>query len=51
MINGHKLAKYTALSGVPQGSKLGPLLFIICINYFVDTIEVECLLYVDDLRI
>lgn len=38
-------------SGVPQGSILGPLFFTIFINSIVRDLEVEVLLYADDLKI
>ena len=38
-------------SGVPQGSVLGPLLFIIYVNHLPSYIKCECKIFADDLKI
>jgi hypothetical protein len=44
--------KYQTPSGVPQGSNLGPLLFLIFVNDIKEVIKYsECLLYADDLKV
>ena len=49
--SGFKSVEYLATSGVPQGSILGPLLFNIFLNDIVEVIDVNCLIYADDLKI
>ena len=38
-------------SGVPQGSVLGPLLFLIYVNDILECIQSPCIMYADDLKI
>ena len=40
-----------ATSGVPQGSILGPLLFLVFINDLAEELENPCLMYADDVKI
>ena len=51
-VNGSESSLFDVSSGVPQGSVLGPLLFIIYINSMVvKTGDTNLLLYADDLKL
>ena len=51
-IKGHKSKFYKSTSGVPQGSNLGPLLFLVAINGIIYCVKnARALIFADDLKI
>ena len=48
VLNGQYSRWSSVLTGVPQGSILGPLLFLICINYLPDNLQSTVKLFADD---
>ena len=48
MINGTKSTELPLNAGVPQGSRLGPLLFLVYINDIVANLESKAFIYADD---
>ena len=51
MLNGCKSAWKQVISGVPQGSVLGPLLFIIFVNTIENGIDSKVLKFADDVKL
>ena len=48
VVNGHFSAWLEVMSGVPQGSVLGPLLFLIFVNNLPDWIKTNICTFADD---
>ena len=51
MVNGSKSKSDPVISGVPQGTVLGPVLFVIYINDLLDDITSHGLMFADDTKI
>ena len=51
MVNGVESEPISVLSGIPQGTVSGPLLFVVYINDILDKVESHCLLFADDAKI
>ena len=51
MVNGVESEPTSVLSGIPQGTVLGPLLFVVYINDILEDVESHGLLFADDTKI
>ena len=51
MVNGQRSKADNVISGVPQGTVLGPILFVIYINDLLDCINSNGLMFADDTKI
>ncbi len=50
-VKGSLLQVTEAASGVPQGSSLGPILFVVYVNDLTDNLTIDHLLYADDVKL
>ena len=51
LVNGEKSNPAPVISGIPQGTVLGPLLFVIYINDLLDNVKSDGFLFADDTKI
>ena len=51
MVNGVESEPTSVPSGIPQGTVLGPLLFVVYINGILDKVKSHSLLFADDAKI
>ena len=51
VVNGDRSSAASVISGIPQGTVLGPVLFVIYINDLLDKIDSEGLMFADDTKI
>ena len=51
VVNGEKSGWFPVVSGVPQGSVLGPLLFILYVNDIPDLVDSKIKMFADDIKI
>ena len=50
-INGAKSSAASVISGIPQGSVLGPTLLVIYINYIIDNVASDVMTCANDTKI
>ena len=50
LVDGKLSSVFLLLSGIPQGSVLGPILFLIFISDITKNLETDVLIYVDDTK-
>ena len=51
ILHGNESHLFDACSGVPQGSVIGPTLFLVFINYICHNINAKFVLFADDLKL
>ena len=51
MMNGELLGRKMVISGISQGSVMGPLLLVLCINDLSESVKLSILLFADNTKI